>query len=83
MMLAISQLLYEHPPKKNSSSGFLSVEKGYNTPVPGGHVDPFSHRAQSGPGPHLLTLDFIYMPSGFMIMDYGKIFHTDTKTWES
>lgn len=59
-MLAISQLLYEPPPKKDSSSGLLSVEKGYNTPVPGGHVDPFSHRAQSGPGPHPLTLDFIY-----------------------
>lgn len=59
-MLAISQLLYEPPPKKESSSGFLGVEKGYNSPVPGGHVDPFSHRAQSGPGPHPPTLDFIY-----------------------
>lgn len=64
-MLAISQLLYEPPPKKDSSSGFFSVEKGYNTPVPGGHADPFSHRAQSGPGPgpHLLTLDFFFFYS--------------------
>lgn len=63
VMLAVSQLLYEPPPKKDSSSGFHYVEKGYNTPVPGGHADPFSHRAQSGPGPHLLTLDFFFFYS--------------------